>query len=122
MLSKRERRSPVLRRKRRVRKKILGTPDRPRLTVFRSNRHMYAQVIDDTVGRTIVSASTLSPELKGVLKSTGSMEAAAQVGTLLARKALEAHLQKVVFDRNRYRYHGRVKALADAARHSGLQF
>lgn len=122
MLSKRERRSPVLRRKRRVRKKILGTPDRPRLAVFRSNRHMYAQVIDDTVGRTLVSASTLSPELRGVIKSTGSLEAAAQVGTLLARKALEAQVDKVVFDRNRYRYHGRVKALADAARQSGLQF
>ena len=122
MLSKTERKSPILRRKRRVRKKILGTPQRPRLAVFRSNRHVYAQVIDDTAGRTIVSASTLSSELRAVLRSTGSMEAASQVGALLARKAVEAKVERVVFDRNRYRYHGRIKALADAARQGGLQF
>lgn len=122
MLSKTERKSPVLRRKRRVRNKVLGTPQRPRLTVFRANKHMYAQVIDDTVGRTLVSASTLSPELRGVLRSTGSREAASKVGELLARKAVEAKVERVVFDRNRYRYHGRVKALADAARQGGLQF
>lgn len=122
MLSKRERKSPELRRKRRVRKKIFGTPERPRLSVFRSNKHMYAQIIDDTVGRTLVSASTLSPELKGKLKSTGNVEAASQVGALLAQKALQANVVKVVFDRNRYKYHGRVKALAEAARQGGLQF
>jgi large subunit ribosomal protein L18 len=122
VLSKTERKSPILRRKRRVRKKILGTPQRPRLAVFRSNRHVYAQVIDDTAGRTIVSASTLSSELRAVLRSTGSMEAASQVGALLARKAVEAKVERVVFDRNRYRYHGRIKALADAARQGGLQF
>ncbi len=83
---------------------------------------MYAQVIDDTVGRTLLSASTLSPELRGVLRSTGSVEAASKVGELLAKKAVEAKVEKVVFDRNRYRYHGRVKALADAARQGGLQF
>ncbi len=122
MLSKTERKSPVLRRKKRVRKKVLGTPQRPRLTVFRTNKHMYAQVIDDTAGRTLVSACTLSPELRGVLRSTGSVEAASKVGELLAKKAVEAKVEKVVFDRNRYRYHGRVKALADAARQGGLQF
>lgn len=83
---------------------------------------MYAQVIDDTVGRTLVSASTLSPELRGALRSTGSTEAASKVGALLAKKAVEAKVEKVVFDRNRYRYHGRVKALAEAARQGGLQF
>lgn len=122
MLSKTQRKSPVLRRRKRVRKKVLGTPQRPRLTVFRTNKHMYAQVIDDTVGRTLLSASTLSPELRGVLRSTGSVEAASKVGELLAKKAVEAKVEKVVFDRNRYRYHGRVKALADAARQGGLQF
>ncbi len=122
MLSKAERKSPVLRRKRRVRKKILGTPQKPRLSVFRTNKHMYAQVIDDTMGRTLLSASTLSPELRGALRSTGSVEAASKVGELLARKAMEAKVERVVFDRNRYKYHGRVKALADAARQGGLQF
>lgn len=122
MLSKTQRKSPILRRKKRIRKKVFGTPQRPRLTVFRTNKHMYAQVIDDTVGRTLLSASTLSPELRGVLRSTGSVEAATKVGELLAKKAVEAKVEKVVFDRNRYRYHGRVKALADAARQGGLQF
>ncbi len=122
MLSKTERKSPLLRRKRRVRKKVFGTSQRPRLTVFRTNRHIYAQVIDDTVGRTLVSASTLSSELRGTLRSSGSVEAASKVGALLAKKAAEARVEKIVFDRNRYRYHGRVKALADAARQGGLQF
>lgn len=122
MLSKIEKKSPVLRRKRRVRKKIFGTPERPRLTVFRSNKHMYAQIIDDTVGRTLASASTLSPELRGRLKSTGSVEAAGEVGKLIAEKALKVNVTKVVFDRNRYKYHGRVKALAEAARQAGLKF
>lgn len=122
MLSKRERKSPSLRRKRRVRKKIFGTPERPRLSVFRSNRHMYAQIIDDLHGRTLTSASTLCPELRDSLKSTSTVEAAAQVGELVAKRALEAKVTKVVFDRNRYRYHGRVKALAEAARKVGLEF
>lgn len=122
MLSKTERKSPIVRRKRRVRKKVFGTPERPRLTVFRTNKHIYAQVIDDTLGRTLASASTLSPELRSVLRSTCCVEAASKVGELLARKAVEAKVERVVFDRNRYRYHGRVKALADAARQGGLQF
>ncbi len=122
MLTERERKSPELRRKRRVRKRIVGTPERPRLAVYRSNKHIYAQVIDDAAGRTLASASTQSPELKGVLKSTGTITAAAQVGTLLAQKALSAKVVRVIFDRNRFRYHGRVKTLAEAARKGGLEF
>jgi large subunit ribosomal protein L18 len=122
VLKKRERKSPALRRRVRVRKKIEGTMSRPRLSVFRSNRHIYAQVIDDLAGGTLVSASTLSPELRGTLKSAGSMDAAARVGALLAVKALAVQVKMVVFDRNRYRYHGRVKTLAEAARKGGLQF
>jgi large subunit ribosomal protein L18 len=83
---------------------------------------VYAQVIDDGEGRTLVSASTVSPELRGILKSTGSIDAAAKVGALLAQKALAAQVAKVIFDRNRYRYHGRIKALAEAARKGGLEF
>jgi large subunit ribosomal protein L18 len=83
---------------------------------------MYAQVIDDVLGRTLASASTLSPELRGDLKNCGGKEAASRVGSLLARKALAAQITRVIFDRNRYRYHGRVKVLADAAREGGLEF
>jgi large subunit ribosomal protein L18 len=122
VLTKRERRSRSRRRRIRVRKKIFGTSARPRLSVHRSNKHIYAQVIDDAAGRTLVSASTLSRELRAGLKSTGTVEAAALVGTLLARRAREAQVTRVVFDRNQYRYHGRVKALAEAARQGGLEF
>lgn len=104
----------------RVRKSVRGTEARPRLNVFRSARHIYAQVIDDTTGHTLVSASTLSPELKGV--SAGGVEAAKAVGTLVAGKALEKGLGKIVFDRGGYLYHGRVAALAEAARAAGLEF
>jgi large subunit ribosomal protein L18 len=109
-------------RKRRVRSRIRGTPDRPRLNVFRSLKHIYAQVIVDTIGTTIASASTLSPELKGILKHTGNVEAAKKVGELIAKKCLEKGIKKVVFDRNGYLYHGRVKALAEASRSGGLIF
>jgi large subunit ribosomal protein L18 len=122
VLRKRQRKSPALRRKVRVRKKIFGTTERPRLSVFRSNKHIYAQVIDDGAGTTLVSVSTLSPELRGSVKSTGSMDAAGRVGALLAQKAVAAQLSRVIFDRNRYRYHGRVKVLAEAARKGGLEF
>jgi large subunit ribosomal protein L18 len=122
VLRKRERKSPGLRRRIRVRKKIFGTKERPRLSVFRSNKHIYAQVIDDRAGTTLVSASTLSPELRGNVKSSGSMDAAARVGALLAQKAGASQLSRVIFDRNRYRYHGRVKVLAEAARKGGLEF
>jgi len=99
-----------------------GTSERPRLNVFRSLQHIYAQAIEDTTGRTLVSASTLSPELKGSLSSKGNVEAAKKVGELIAKKCLGKGIQKVVFDRGGYLYHGRVKALAEAARTSGLIF
>jgi large subunit ribosomal protein L18 len=99
-----------------------GTSERPRLNVFRSLQHIYAQAIEDTTGRTLVSASTLSPELKGSLSSKGNVEAAKKVGELIAKKCLGKGIQKVVFDRSGYLYHGRVKALAEAARTGGLIF
>jgi large subunit ribosomal protein L18 len=110
------------RRHRRVRRKVSGTAERPRLNVFRSSRHIYAQVIDDAAGRTLVTASTLDPELRQVLARGGDREAARQVGELLARRAHDAGIKDVIFDRGGYLYHGRVKALADAARAKGLNF
>ncbi len=104
------------RRHRRVRKKLEGTEDRPRLCVFRSNRHIYCQVIDDWKGHTLTSASSLSPELQDELEHGGNVEAARKVGELIARKCLEEGIEQVVFDRAGYKYHGRVKALAEAAR------
>jgi len=109
-------------RHRRVRKKITGTPERPRLNVFRSLKHIYAQIIDDYAGRTLVAASTLDRELRDKIKYGGNIEAAKQVGALIARRALEKGIKKVVFDRGGYLYHGRVKALAEAAREGGLEF
>jgi len=108
------------RRKRHVRKKVGGTPHRPRLTVSRSHKNMYAQIIDDTIGSTLVSASTL--EKAAGQKAGGNTEAARRVGEALAAKAVRAGIKKVVFDRNGYAYHGRVKELADAARAGGLEF
>ena len=110
------------RRKQRVRKKVKGSPERPRLNVYRSNKHMYAQIIDDISGHTQLYASTLSQELKGVLKNTGNIEAAKKVGELIAKKCLEKKITQVVFDRNGFLFHGRVKALAQSARESGLKF
>ena len=104
----------------RVRKHVQGDAERPRLNVFRSSRHIYTQIIDDVSGRTLVSASTLSPELE--LKSGATVEAAKSVGQLIAKKALAAGITKVVFDRGGYPYHGRVAAVAAAAREAGLQF
>lgn len=118
----RKRLSGRLRRKLRVRKKVRGTEERPRLNVYRSLKHMYAQIIVDTRGETLVSASTLSKELRGKLKSTGNVEAAKEVGRLIAKKALEKGIKKVVFDRNGFLYHGRVKAVAEGAREGGLEF
>jgi large subunit ribosomal protein L18 len=102
----------------RVRKKVSGTPERPRLAVFRSSKHIYAQIIDDTRGHTLVSASTTDPELKPQLdgKSTQNVDASTLVGQAIARRALSQGISRVVFDRGGYKYHGRVKALADAAR------
>jgi len=111
-----------LRRKRRVRQKVQGTEGRPRLTVYRSLNHIYAQVINDRTGQTLAAASTLSKELQGKLKATGNSGAAQAVGELVARKALERGIKKVVFDRNGFLYHGRIKKLAEAARQKGLEF
>ena len=105
-----------------MRSRVKGTSERPRLNVFRSLKHIYAQAIEDTTGRTLVSVSSLSPELKGSLKYPGNVEAAKKVGELIAKKCLEKGVQKVVFDRSGYLYHGRVKALAEAARAAGLVF
>jgi len=111
-----------LKRKTRVRGHVRGTEQRPRLNVFRSLKHIYAQAIVDTTGKTLVSASTLSPELKGTLRYPGNIDSARKVGDLIAKKCLEKGIQKVVFDRNGYLYHGRIKALAEAARTGGLIF
>jgi len=110
------------RRKRRIRKKIHGTAERPRLSVYRSLNHMYAQVVDDDLGTTLVSASTLPGDLQDLDGHRGNIEAAKAVGRLLAQRALDASITKVVFDRNGFLYHGRIKALADAAREAGLDF
>lgn len=111
-----------LKRKKRVRNRVMGTVERPRLNIFRSVKHIYAQAIVDTIGKTLVSASTLSPELRGILGQSGNVEAAKKVGELLAKKCFEKGIQKVVFDRSGYLYHGRIKALAEAARTGGLIF
>lgn len=110
------------RRKMHIRKTVRGTAERPRLSVFRSANHIYAQVVDDTAGVTLVSASSLSPELAGLEGHRGNRTAAAAVGKLLGTKALEAGVTAVSFDRNGFLYHGRVKSLADGAREVGLQF
>ncbi|MGV8082170.1 MAG: 50S ribosomal protein L18 [Coriobacteriia bacterium] len=110
------------RRQRRVRGKVAGTAERPRLRVTRTNAQIYAQVIDDAAGVTLVSASTLDPELKPSLKSGGNVDAARIVGEAIGRRALEANVKAVVFDRGGRLYHGRVKALADGARSAGLEF
>lgn len=106
----------------RVRKKISGTNERPRLSVFRSAKHIYAQLIDDEKGVTLASASTIDKELSGKLKNGGDVEAARKVGELIAERAKAKGYERVVFDRGGYLYHGRIKALADAAREAGLQF
>lgn len=110
------------RRKKRMSSKVKGTSERPRLNVFKSTRHIYAQVIDDSRGTTLASASTLSPELRVQPKGKGKVEAAKGVGALIAEKALARQVKKVVFDRNGFLYHGRIKALAEAAREKGLDF
>ena len=106
----------------RIRNRFSGTAERPRLAVFRSNNHMYAQIIDDTVGNTLVSASTLQKEVKAELEKTNNVDAAAKLGTVIAKKALEKGITTVVFDRGGFIYQGKIKALADAAREAGLEF
>ena len=106
----------------RVRTRVAGTPERPRLCVYRSLDHIYAQVVDDRTGRTLVSASSLDKDVKKQLKGGGNVAAAKVIGKEVAGRALAAKIRKVVFDRGGYKYHGRVKALADAAREAGLEF
>jgi len=109
-------------RHKRIRKHITGTAERPRLCVFRSSRHIYAQIIDDESGHTLVCASTLEKELRDQIKGLRKTEQAAAIGKLIAQRALEKGIKSVVFDRGGYKYHGRVKALADASREAGLEF
>lgn len=117
-----ERRQARLKKQNRVRRKVRGTEEKPRLCVYRSAKHMYAQIIEDTTGKTLLSVSTVSKDLSGDVKNTGNVDAAKAVGAAIARKALDKNIKQVVFDRNGFLYHGRVKALADAAREAGLSF
>ncbi|MGA7122485.1 MAG: 50S ribosomal protein L18 [Polyangiaceae bacterium] len=110
------------RRKLRIRRKISGTPERPRMSVFRSAKHIYAQVVDDTAGETLAHASTLSRDVRGDLSESNKLDAAKKVGKTIARLLLAKGIDKVVFDRSGYLYHGRIRALADAAREAGIKF
>ena len=122
MVSKKSRSEVRLNKHRKLRNRFSGTAERPRLAVFSSNNHMYAQIIDDTVGNTLVSASTLQKDVKAELEKTNNVEAAAYLGTVIAKKALEKGITAVVFDRGGFIYQGKVKALAEAAREAGLEF
>ena len=122
MVSKESRAKVRLNKHRRMRTRFAGTAERPRLAVFRSNNHMYAQIIDDSVGNTLVSASTLQKEVKAELEKTNDVDAAAYLGKVIAERALEKGIKEVVFDRGGFIYQGKVKALAEAAREAGLEF
>ena len=122
MVSKQSKAELRIKKHQRLRNRFSGTAERPRLAVFRSNNHMYAQIIDDTVGNTLVSASTVEKAVKAELEKTNDTNAAAYVGTLVAKRALEAGITEVVFDRGGFIYHGKIQALADAAREAGLTF
>ena len=122
MISKTSRSIVRVKKHNRIRNRFAGTSERPRLAVFRSNNHMYAQIIDDTVGNTLVSASTVQKEIKAELEKTNNVDAAAYLGTVIAKRALEKGITTVVFDRGGFIYQGKVKALADAAREAGLNF
>ena len=122
MVSKKSRSEVRVNKHRKLRNRLSGTAECPRLAVFRSNNHMYAQIIDDTVGNTLVSASTLDKELKAELEKTNNVDAASKLGTVIAKKALDKGITTVVFDRGGFIYQGKVKALADAAREAGLDF
>ena len=122
MVSKKSRAEIRAKKHRRLRNHISGTAERPRLAVFRSNNHMYAQIIDDSVGHTLVAASTLEKEIKAELENTDTVEAAAYVGTVIAKRAIEKGITAVVFDRGGFIYQGKIQALADAAREAGLEF
>ncbi|MAD60195.1 MAG: 50S ribosomal protein L18 [Myxococcales bacterium] len=122
MAADRKRNATRIRRKYSIRKRISGTQARPRLSVFRSSKHIYAQLIDDTTGETLVSASTQSPEIREELNGKGKTERASLVGQLIAKKSVAKEITSVIFDRNGFIYHGRVKAVAEAAREGGLVF
>ena len=122
MVSKKSRSEVRVNKHRKLRNRFSGTAERPRLAVFRSNNHMYAQIIDDTVGNTLVSASTVEKEVKAELEKTNNVDAAAYLGTVIAKKAIEQGINTVVFDRGGFIYQGKVAALAEAAREAGLEF
>ena len=122
MVSKKSRAEMREKKHMRIRNRFSGTAERPRLAVFRSNNHMYAQIIDDTVGNTLVSASTLEKEIKAELNKTNDVEAAAYLGKVIAKRAMDKGISEVVFDRGGFVYEGKVKALAEAAREAGLVF
>ena len=122
MINKESRSAIRLKKHMRIRNRFSGTAERPRLAVFRSNNHMYAQIIDDTVGKTLVSASTTQKDVKDQLEKTNDVAAAAYLGQVIAKRALDANIKEVVFDRGGFIYQGKVKALADAAREAGLTF
>ncbi len=122
MINKKSRTEVRVKKHKKVRNHLSGTTERPRLAVFRSNNHMYAQIIDDTVGHTLVAASTLEKEVQAELEHTNNVEAAAYLGTVIAKRALEKGITTVVFDRGGFIYQGKVQALADSAREAGLEF
>ncbi|WP_313072667.1 50S ribosomal protein L18 [Lacrimispora sp.] len=122
MVSKQSRSKVRVKKHNRIRNRFAGTAVRPRLAVFRSNNHMYAQIIDDTVGKTLVTASTVEKEVKAELEKTNDVDAAAYVGTIVAKRAIEKGIKEVVFDRGGFIYQGKIQALADAAREAGLEF
>ena len=122
MIKKESRSAIRIKKNLRVRNRFSGTAERPRLAVFRSNNHMYAQIIDDTVGNTLVSASTVQKDVKDQLEKTNDVAAAAYLGKVIAQKALDAGIKEVVFDRGGFIYQGKIQALADAAREAGLEF
>lgn len=122
MITKKSRSKVRVNKHRKLRNRFSGTTQRPRLAVFRSNNHMYAQIIDDTVGNTLVSASTLQKDVKADVEKTNNVDAAAYLGTIIAKKAIDKGIKEVVFDRGGFIYQGKVKALADAAREAGLEF
>ncbi len=122
MINKESRSAVRVKKHLKIRNRFSGTAERPRLAVFRSNNHMYAQIIDDTVGKTLVSASTVQKEVKAELEKTNDVAAAAYLGKVIGEKAVNAGITKVVFDRGGFIYHGKIQALADAAREAGLEF
>ena len=122
MVSKQSRQEVRVKKHMKIRNRFSGTAERPRLAVFRSNNHMYAQIIDDTVGNTLVAASTVEKEVTEQLEKTNNVDAAAYLGTVIAKRAIEKGIDTVVFDRGGFIYQGKIAALADAAREAGLQF